>query len=125
VELLQYPYQLVINHDTLTVLIAAYFISNSNPRTQSEKCILVFLTTFLSIFTSQQQLPQIQSQRYFSTLNLLITSFSFHHNLLPLQTFASRNLRIRAVSTTENQASTYIPAAPIFLPQGPWKQVIF
>ncbi|XP_061339451.1 arginine biosynthesis bifunctional protein ArgJ, chloroplastic isoform X3 [Gastrolobium bilobum] len=34
-----------------------------------------------------------------------------------------RNLIIRAVSTTENQVSSYIPAAPIFLPEGPWKQV--
>ncbi|KAJ1416871.1 ArgJ-like domain superfamily [Sesbania bispinosa] len=39
--------------------------------------------------------------------------------------FTSRgsSLRIRAVSTTENQASSYIPAAPIFLPEGPWKQI--
>jgi glutamate N-acetyltransferase/amino-acid N-acetyltransferase len=44
---------------------------------------------------------------------------------IPLQIFASRNFKIRAVSTADNQASTYIPAAPIFLPEGPWKQVIF
>ncbi|WJX18293.1 hypothetical protein P8452_08104 [Trifolium repens] len=37
--------------------------------------------------------------------------------------FASRNFKIRAVSTMDNQASTYIPAAPIFLPEGPWKQI--
>ncbi|CAJ2677521.1 unnamed protein product [Trifolium pratense] len=37
---------------------------------------------------------------------------------------ASRNnFKIRSVSTTNNQASTYIPAAPIFLPEGPWKQI--
>ncbi|KAK7345666.1 hypothetical protein VNO77_16274 [Canavalia gladiata] len=34
-----------------------------------------------------------------------------------------RDLRIRAVSTTENHASSYIPGAPIFLPEGPWKQI--
>ncbi|XP_058767222.1 arginine biosynthesis bifunctional protein ArgJ, chloroplastic [Vicia villosa] len=37
--------------------------------------------------------------------------------------FTSRNFKIRAVSSTENQASRYIPAAPIFLPEGPWKQI--
>ncbi|CAL0317003.1 unnamed protein product [Lupinus luteus] len=34
-----------------------------------------------------------------------------------------RNLRMSVASTSENQASTYIPAAPIFLPQGPWNQI--
>ncbi|XP_027365643.1 arginine biosynthesis bifunctional protein ArgJ, chloroplastic isoform X2 [Abrus precatorius] len=36
---------------------------------------------------------------------------------------SSRNFRTRAVLTTENHASSYIPAAPILLPEGPWKQI--
>ncbi|RDY07305.1 Arginine biosynthesis bifunctional protein ArgJ, chloroplastic, partial [Mucuna pruriens] len=34
-----------------------------------------------------------------------------------------RDLRMHAVSTTENHASSHIPAAPIFLPEGPWNQI--
>ena len=38
---------------------------------------------------------------------------------------SQREFKIRAVSTTGNiDASNYIPKAPIFLPEGPWKQVI-
>ncbi|KAK9290440.1 hypothetical protein L1049_008610 [Liquidambar formosana] len=33
------------------------------------------------------------------------------------------DFRIFAVSSSVNEASTYIPAAPIFLPEGPWKQI--
>ncbi|KAL5080798.1 hypothetical protein RYX36_009219, partial [Vicia faba] len=36
--------------------------------------------------------------------------------------FASRNFKIRDVSSTEHQASRYIPATLSFLPEGPWKQ---
>ncbi|XP_004495013.1 arginine biosynthesis bifunctional protein ArgJ, chloroplastic [Cicer arietinum] len=52
-------------------------------------------------------------------------SLHFHYSTTSPNSklFASRNLKIRAVSTTENHASTYIPAAPIFLPDGPWKQI--
>uniref|UniRef100_A0A2N9J2G0 Uncharacterized protein n=1 Tax=Fagus sylvatica TaxID=28930 RepID=A0A2N9J2G0_FAGSY len=40
-------------------------------------------------------------------------------------TFGSsqREFKIRAVSMSGNDASNYIPKAPIFLPEGPWKQI--
>ncbi|KAI9085762.1 hypothetical protein K1719_032176 [Acacia pycnantha] len=37
--------------------------------------------------------------------------------------FSPRHLRICAVSKTDDLPSTYVPAAPIFLPEGPWKQI--
>ncbi|XP_030926618.1 arginine biosynthesis bifunctional protein ArgJ, chloroplastic-like [Quercus lobata] len=37
---------------------------------------------------------------------------------------SQREFKVRAVSTTGNiDASNYIPKAPIFLPEGPWKQI--
>lgn len=36
------------------------------------------------------------------------------------------NYKVFAVAMTENEAaSNYVPPAPILLPQGPWKQVLF
>ncbi|GMY14596.1 arginine biosynthesis bifunctional protein ArgJ, chloroplastic-like [Fagus crenata] len=36
---------------------------------------------------------------------------------------SQREFKIRAVSMSGNDASNYIPKAPIFLPEGPWKQI--
>lgn len=35
-----------------------------------------------------------------------------------------REFKLRVVSMSGNEASNYIPKAPIVLPEGPWKQVI-
>ena len=42
-----------------------------------------------------------------------------------LNSFCSlrRDFRVFAVASTDNEAWNYIPAAPIFLPEGSWKQV--
>ncbi|KAF3442926.1 hypothetical protein FNV43_RR16844 [Rhamnella rubrinervis] len=40
----------------------------------------------------------------------------------PMQGFKG-DMRVRAVSVTGSEMSYHIPAAPIFLPQGPWKQI--
>ncbi|KAI4349276.1 hypothetical protein L6164_009885 [Bauhinia variegata] len=50
------------------------------------------------------------------------------HSVNFTKTFGSsgsslRDFRVFATSMAANQASTYIPAAPIFLPEGPWKQI--
>lgn len=37
--------------------------------------------------------------------------------------YSRRDLRVFAVASTANEAWNYIPAAPIYLPEGPWKQV--
>ncbi|KAH7844965.1 hypothetical protein Vadar_033763 [Vaccinium darrowii] len=37
---------------------------------------------------------------------------------------SQRDLRVFAVASTANEAWNYIPAAPIYLPEGPWKQVV-
>ncbi|GKV05779.1 hypothetical protein SLEP1_g17748 [Rubroshorea leprosula] len=34
-----------------------------------------------------------------------------------------RDFRVCSVASSVNEASNYIPAAPIFLPEGPWKQI--
>ncbi|KAM0022994.1 putative transferase [Helianthus debilis subsp. tardiflorus] len=34
-----------------------------------------------------------------------------------------RDFRVFAMSSVANDAATFIPAAPIFLPEGPWKQI--
>lgn len=36
---------------------------------------------------------------------------------------SQREFKIHAVSMTGNESSNYIPKAPIFLPEGPWKQI--
>ncbi|MED6185708.1 hypothetical protein PIB30_059669 [Stylosanthes scabra] len=51
-----------------------------------------------------------------------IISHLFSHCIFPWQVpFSPRNLRICTVSMS--QVSSYIPAAPIFLPEGPWKEI--
>ncbi|XP_058210304.1 arginine biosynthesis bifunctional protein ArgJ, chloroplastic isoform X2 [Rhododendron vialii] len=37
--------------------------------------------------------------------------------------YSRRDLRVFAVASTANEAWNYIPAAPIYLPEGPWKQI--
>ncbi|KAH7842916.1 hypothetical protein Vadar_010602 [Vaccinium darrowii] len=37
---------------------------------------------------------------------------------------SQRDLRVFAVASTANEAWNYIPSAPIYLPEGPWKQVV-
>ena len=57
----------------------------------------------------------------------VLHTFLFSHYLAQIwSTFGSsqREFKIRAVSMSANDASNYIPKAPIFLPEGPWKQVI-
>ncbi|OIT18801.1 arginine biosynthesis bifunctional protein argj, chloroplastic [Nicotiana attenuata] len=34
-----------------------------------------------------------------------------------------RDFKVLAVTSMSKEASNYIPAAPIFLPEGPWQQV--
>lgn len=36
---------------------------------------------------------------------------------------SQRHFRLLAKSSTANEASNYIPSAPIFLPEGPWQQI--
>ncbi|XP_024976011.1 arginine biosynthesis bifunctional protein ArgJ, chloroplastic [Cynara cardunculus var. scolymus] len=52
-------------------------------------------------------------------------SFSEFHSQKLLGSFASpkRDFRVYAMSAVANDASNFIPAAPIFLPEGPWKQI--
>ncbi|KAI5682286.1 hypothetical protein M9H77_03514 [Catharanthus roseus] len=40
-----------------------------------------------------------------------------------LLSIGGKHLRIFAASSMANEASNYIPAAPIFLPEGPWQQI--
>jgi hypothetical protein len=53
------------------------------------------------------------------------------NNLQVLRSFglSKRNFKVFAVaassSSSMSEASNYIPAAPIFLPEGPWQQVSF
>lgn len=37
--------------------------------------------------------------------------------------YTRRELRAFMVASTANEAWNYIPAAPIYLPEGPWNQV--
>ncbi|KAI8560456.1 hypothetical protein RHMOL_Rhmol04G0256800 [Rhododendron molle] len=37
--------------------------------------------------------------------------------------YSRRDLRVFVVASTANEAWNYIPAAPIYLPEGPWKQI--
>ncbi|KAF7144771.1 hypothetical protein RHSIM_Rhsim04G0153900 [Rhododendron simsii] len=37
--------------------------------------------------------------------------------------YSRRDLMVFAVASTANEAWNYIPAAPIYLPEGPWKQI--
>ena len=43
--------------------------------------------------------------------------------VLRFGSYQRRGFRIFAMSTSVSEASNYIPVAPIFLPDGPWKQV--
>nr|XP_043631993.1 arginine biosynthesis bifunctional protein ArgJ, chloroplastic [Erigeron canadensis] len=63
-------------------------------------------------------------------------SLCFHPHFVPLQfpdfnsrklsgsfSISKRDFRVFATSSAVKEASTFIEAAPIFLPQGPWKQI--
>ncbi|XP_021906276.1 arginine biosynthesis bifunctional protein ArgJ, chloroplastic [Carica papaya] len=47
----------------------------------------------------------------------------FTSKTLSMRGLSRRDYKVYAVASTVNEASDHIPAAPIFLPEGPWKQI--
>lgn len=60
---------------------------------------------------------------FFNSLLGLGRHFSLLQNVR-LSGAKRREFRVISASATVKEASNYIPAAPILLPEGPWKQVM-
>ncbi|KAF8396749.1 hypothetical protein HHK36_018379 [Tetracentron sinense] len=76
------------------------------PASVSSKKLLIAEMSFSSLSSISIKIPQINGRKPWS---------SFGASL--------RNFRVCVVSSSMNETSNYIPAAPILLPEGPWKQI--
>ena len=106
------------------------------PQITSQKCIIFLLLTTSpwNCQLSQRSVIDITLWHSNIRLNTLFGCsekkkwlFVFFHYFTQIWTsFGSsqREFKIHAVSMTGNESSNNIPKAPIFLPEGPWKQVI-